>query len=120
MEDYETLLGLNNQFIGACQAGSWDALRPVLSDRFCYVDGVTGEVWPMARYIGDLERSPNPRLSVDAVVVHVVGDTAAVSARTSNGTGRHNRYLDLYAREPAGWKCVLATVWPIAQSAVSP
>ena len=111
-DDVETLTDLNERFIAACRQGSWEELRNVLSDGFKYVDGTTGEAWDEARYISDLRANPVPALSIDQVVVHVAGDTAGVSARTSNGTGKHNRYLDVYAREAHGWKCVQACVWP--------
>lgn len=112
MDDVDSLMRLNDRFIAACRKGSWADLEPVLSERFAYVDGATGERWQMGRYIDDLRSNPSPLLSIDDVVVHVAGDTAGVSARTSNGTGRHNRYLDVYAREADGWKCVQACVWP--------
>jgi hypothetical protein len=113
MDDRDALVRLNDRFIGACRTGSWDELRPVLSADFRYVDGVTGEMWEMARYVEDLVTSPNPSLSIDQVVVHVAGDTAGVSARTSNGRGGHGRYLDVYARGTHGWACVQAMVWPL-------
>ena len=112
MDDAAQLTQLNDRFIAACRAGSWDDLEPILSSRFRYVDGVTGSRWEMDRYRDDLCAHPNPELSIDQVVVHLAGDTAGVSARTSNGTGRHHRYLDVYARESGEWKCVQACVWP--------
>lgn len=112
MDDVKQLTTLNGRFIEACRAGSWEELRPVLSERFRYVDGATGELWDMERYIADLGANPSPQLLIDQLVVHVAGETAGVSARTSSGTGTHNRYLDVYAREGDEWKCVQACVWP--------
>ena len=112
MDDLQELTVLNDRFIAACRAGSWNDLSQILSSRFRYVDGVTGSCWEMDRYIEDLSSHPNPELSIDQVVVHLAGDTAGVSARTSNGTGSHHRYLDIYARESGEWKCVQACVWP--------
>jgi len=120
MDDVTALRPLNDRFISACRAGSWEDLQLVLSPRFRYVDGATGECWTMSTYIEDVRGSANPRLSVDQVVVHVAGDTAGVSARTSNGSGRHNRYLDVYARDDGGWSCVQACVWPTAPDSSSP
>jgi hypothetical protein len=111
--DARILADLNQQFISACRLGSWEKLSLVLSDHFAYVDGLTGEQWELARYIDDLRAGPSPTLGVDQVVVHVAGDTGSVSARSSNGSGRHNRYIDVYARETDGWKCVQACVWPL-------
>lgn len=113
MDDEKLLNELNDRFIAACRDGSWKDLQPVLSTKFRYVDGATGELWSMARYIDDLQENPSPKLRVDQVVVHVAGDTAGITARTSNGTGRHNRYLDVYSRELEGWHCVQASVWKV-------
>ena len=116
MRDDQRRLGeLNDRFIVACRAGSWEDLEPVLAPSFRYVDGTTGELWGMDRYVAELRANPSPALTIDQVVIHIAGGTAGVSARTSNGTGRHNRYLDVYARDDAGeWRCVHACVWPVA------
>jgi hypothetical protein len=114
-DDVETLRELNDRFIAACRLGSWENLSKVLSERFAYVDGVTGERWDMPRYITDLREHPSPGLTVDQVVIHVAGETAGVSARSTAGTGRYNRYLDVYTRENGTWKCVQACVWPLRQ-----
>ncbi len=111
-DDVDILRALNARFIAACRQGSWEDLSQVLSERFAYVDGVTGERWEMPRYIADLRDHPSPDLTVDQVVVHVAGETAGVSARSNGGTGRYNRYLDVYALENGAWKCVQACVWP--------
>jgi len=110
MDDIATLTELNEQFIEAFRQGSWELLEPVLSPSFSYLDGATGEVWPQDRYIESLRANPVPTLAIDQVVVHVDGDTAIVSARTS----RPGRYVDTYARRNGGWACVHACVWPLA------
>lgn len=110
--DDELLRALNDCFIAACREGSWEKLQQVLDPSFRYVDGASGELWPMDDYIADLRAHPSPQLEIDQVVVHVVGDTAGVSARTSNGTDRHNRYLDVYQHTVDGWACVQVCVWP--------
>lgn len=112
-DDVTQLRDLNERFIEACRQGSWEDLKPVLSDRFAYLDGGTGERWEMSRYIEDLRKNPLPNLAIDQVDVHVAGDTAGVSARTTGGTGAFSRYLDVYAREADGWRCVQASVWPL-------
>ena len=71
-------------------------------------------MWPHERYVDNLRASPSPALQIDQVVVHVDGDTAVVSARTSRGRGRYGRYVDTYARRADGWECVHACVWPLA------
>lgn len=88
-------------------------LHPVLSPGFRYLDGVTGEVADMDDYIKDLEANPSPSLAIDQVTIHLTDSTAVVSARTSNDSGRHNRYIDTYHREGDEWLCVHACVWPL-------
>jgi Domain of unknown function (DUF4440) len=111
--DVDTLTALNEQFIDAFREGSWEQLEPILSPRFQYLDGASGEVWPKEKYIRNLAGHPAPQLEIDEVVVHVDGRIAVVSARTSRGTGRYNRYVDTYERRAAGWLCVHACVWPL-------
>jgi hypothetical protein len=110
VEDLQLLALRNEHFIEACRQGSWSMLREILSPGFTYLDGSTGEVWPMDRYIADLEASPAPDLAIDQVAIQVIGSTAIVSARTSPG---NNRYVDIYQRENGNWLCIHATVWPL-------
>jgi Domain of unknown function (DUF4440) len=112
VDDEQALLALNEQFIDAFRNGSWEQLRPVLSPGFAYLDGTTGEVWEHERYVENLRANPSPTLRIDQVVVHVDGDTAIVSARTSRPE-RRGRYLDTYERRDGGWLCVHACVWPL-------
>ncbi len=108
------LTELNEQFVDAFRKGSWDLLRPILSPGFSYLDGATGDVWDMDRYIAVLEGNPLPTIGIDQVVVHIDGDTAVVSARSFTRPGKYNRYVDTYARRDGGWLCVHACVWPLA------
>lgn len=113
MDDLTALAEQNERFIEVCRHGSWAMLRLVLSPSFSYLDGSTGEVWEMDRYIKNLEENPAPTLVIDQVAIHVDGDTAIVSARSSRGAGRANRYVDTYARRGDEWLCVHACVWPL-------
>jgi ketosteroid isomerase-like protein len=114
VDDEAVLRELNEQFVEAVREGSWEALEPIVADSFSYLDGATGDVWPHERYVHNLRANPFPALQVDQVVVHVDGDTAVVSARTSRGRGRYGRYVDTYARRGESWECVHACVWPLA------
>ena len=114
MEDATQLERLNEQFIEAFRRGSWELLEPILAPSFSYLDGATGEVWEHARYVDSLRSHPAPALALDQVVIHVDGDTAVVSGRTSRAPGSYKRYLDTYDRGPDGWRCVHACVWPLA------
>ncbi len=116
MDDETTLIEQNRCFIEACRHGSWSMLQPILSSSFSYLDGGTGEVWDMDRYIADLQGNPAPTLAIDQVVVHVDGNAAVVSARARTGPERSNRYLDTYERRGDQWLCVHACVWPLATS----
>jgi Domain of unknown function (DUF4440) len=114
MDDTQALMKLNDQFIEAFRQGSWELLEPVLSPAFSYLDGATGAVWPHERYVENLRNNPSPALAIDQVVVHVDGNTAIVSARTSRQPGKYGRYVDTYERRDGGWLCVHACVWPLA------
>jgi hypothetical protein len=113
VDDIATLMGLNLRFIEAFRRGSWELLHPILSPSFSYLDGATGEVWTEERYIDDLRNNPLPSLGIDQVVIHVDGDVAVVSARSSTSPERRNRYVDTYMRGEDGWRCVHACVWPL-------
>lgn len=113
MDDAQELRRLNDRFIQAFREGSWAMLEPILSPSFSYLDGATGEVWEQERYIENLDGHPIPTLEIDQVSVHVDGDTAVVSARTSRQAGKYNRYVDTYERREGGWVCVHACVWPL-------
>ncbi len=113
MDDTSALTELNAQFVDAFRRGSWELLQPVLSPSFRYLDGATGELWEMARYIEDLRANPAPTIEVDQLVVHVDGDAAVVSARSSTRPGQFNRYVDSYQRRSGGWVCYSACVWPL-------
>ena len=61
--------------------------------------------------------TPLGGLSIDQVVVHVDGNTAVVSARSSRKAGSYSRYVDGYERRNGGWVCIHACVWPLPTSA---
>jgi Domain of unknown function (DUF4440) len=113
VDDITILTDLNERFIEAFRKGSWEVLRPILSPSFSYMDGTTGEVWPMERYIANLEGNPLPSIGIDQVRVHVDGDTAVVSSRSFTRPGRYSRYIDTYGRLGNAWLCVHACVWPL-------
>jgi hypothetical protein len=114
MTDEEALTRLNERFIEAFRQGSWELLRPILSSGFSYLDGATGEVWTRERYVDNLQGNPSSSLAIDQVAIHVDGDTAVLSARTSRQPGRYSRYVDTYERRGETWRCVHACVWPLS------
>jgi len=116
VDDVEALGDRNLRFIEACRQGSWEMLQPILSPSFAYLDGATGEVWEMDRYIKDLRENPAPTLVIDQLAIHVDGDTAVASARTQSRPGQSNRYIDMYERRGGEWLCVHACVWPLQAS----
>ena len=120
MDDSAQLGLLNEQFIEAFRQGSWELLEPILAPSFSYLDGATGEIWEHTRYIDSLRSHPAPKLALDQVVIHVAGDTAGVSGRTSRQPGSYRRYLDTYERRAEGWRCVVACVWPVVLQGSEP
>lgn len=108
-----TLAEHNARFIDAFRVGSWARLEPLIADDFQYLDGATGEVWTMERYIADVDGHPTPTIEYDQLVVHVAGEVAVVSARTYSRPGAANRYVDTYRHRDGQWQCVQACVWPI-------
>jgi hypothetical protein len=115
MDDATRLQELNEQFIEAFRQGNWELLEPILAPSFSYLDGASGEVWEHERYVDTLRSHPVPALALDQVVIHVDGDTAVVSGRTSRQPGTFRRYLDTYERRRDGWRCVHACVWPLQE-----
>jgi len=110
--DHETLRALNDQFIEAFRIGSWSTLEPVLAAGFRYLDGASGEVWEMPRYIESVGAHPDAQLRIDQVVIHLDGDVAVVSARSIR-SDRSSRYVDSYHRREGRWLCYHACVWPL-------
>lgn len=119
MDDVAALSELNRQFVDAFRQGSWKILQPVLSPSFRYLDGATGELWALPRYIDDLRSHPVPTIEIDQVVVHVEGDVAIASARSSTRPGQFNRYVDAYRRRNGSWLCYSACVWPLPSAPVT-
>jgi hypothetical protein len=111
--DIAALADLNAQFVDAFRQGQWSLLAPILSSEFSYLDGGTGEVWAMERYIADLEAQPLPTIAIDQVRIHVDGTTAIVSSRSHTRPGQFNRYVDTYEHRDGRWLCVHACVWPL-------
>jgi hypothetical protein len=115
-DDEASLRALNDLCIEAFRRGSWELLEPILSPSFTYLNGATGEVWGHERYAEVLRAKTARAVHVDQIVVHVDGDTAVVSARTSRTPGTFGRYVDTYARRAHGWECVHACVWPLVSA----
>ena len=117
-DDTQALLALNDRFIDACRQGSWEKLRQILTPGFSYTDGNTGEVYDIDTYGGLLTSAPD--LGIDQVVVHVDGDAAIVSARSSAVAGRYSRYVDSYHRRDGEWLCYHASVWRLQPAPADP
>jgi Domain of unknown function (DUF4440) len=118
VDDVEILADLNIRFIEAFRQGSWEHLAPVLAPSFTYLDGTTGEAWTLERYVAELRGNPLPTIEIDQVVIHVDGDVAIVSARSSTSAQHHNRYIDTYTRGDDGWRCIHACVWKLHEASV--
>lgn len=112
-DDIQVLTELNERFIEAFRQGSWELLKPILTDGFSYLNGNTGDVTTIEPYAESLRQNPAPALAIDQVVVHVDGDAAVVSARTTMTGETFSRYVDSYERRDGEWKCYHACVWAL-------
>jgi hypothetical protein len=113
VDDVEILTERNEQFSEACRSGSWEMLKTIVSPSFAYLDGATGEVWGMDRYIEDLRDNSSASVRIDQLAIHVDGNIAAVSARSLRLPHSSNRYLDTYERRDGEWLCIHSCVWPL-------
>jgi uncharacterized protein DUF4440 len=115
-QDGTPLHALDERFIAACRAGSWERLRVILDEDFRYLEGRARQTWDEARDVADLQANPSlSSLSLRSgePVIHVAGETAAVRARTrrDDRPGRGSRCLDTYGRRDGRWLCVHAFAW---------
>lgn len=113
MDDVAVLTELNRQFVDARRRGAPEDLQYICSPSFSFLDGATGEVWKTDRFIQDVVENPSPLVRIDQLVIHVDGNTAAVSARTLRLPNSSNRYLDTYERREGEWRCVHSCAWPL-------
>ena len=113
MDDVAILTELNQQFVEACRRGSCEQLRSMFSPSFTYLNGATGEVWGTTRFLQDVVENPSPSVRIDQLVIHIDGNTAAVSARSLRLPNSSNRYLDTYERRNGEWRCVHSCAWPL-------
>lgn len=117
MDDIQVLTELNETFIEAFRQGSWEMLRPILTDGFTFLNGNTGDVLTIEPYAASLQQNPVPALAIDQVVVQVDGDAAIVSARTTTTGETFSRYVDSYERRDGRWQCHHACVWGLKTAA---
>lgn len=115
-DDERTLIELNTRFIDAFRVGSIEMLDSVLDDAFIYLDGATGRTADRATYRATLT-GPTPTLAVDDVRVHVFGDTAVATGRTTRDGVSYKRYVDTWRRADGRWTCVHGGLWPVPPEA---
>jgi Domain of unknown function (DUF4440) len=113
VNDLDQLTERNEQFVEACRKGSWAILQRIVAPTFSHLDGASGEVWEIDRYIRHLRHHPAPALRVDQLVIHIDGNTAAVSARSLRLPATTHRYLNTYVRRDGEWLCVHGCTWPV-------
>lgn len=112
MDDERTLTDLNWQFIESWRIGDVEMLDGVLDEDFIYLDGVTGRTADRATYRAGLT-GPAETLAVDDVRVHLFGDTAVVTGRTTRDGMAFKRYVDTWRRVDGRWTCVHGGLWPV-------
>jgi hypothetical protein len=115
VDDIAALTVRNEHVTGACRQGPREQPRHILGSGFRYLGGRTGEAWDQVRYAANLRHNPAPSPAIGQVVIHVAGNTAAVSARTRNNSRlhRHNRYPGTCERRGGHWLCAHGCVWPL-------
>jgi hypothetical protein len=117
VDDIAALAVRNDHVTGACRQGLWEQPRQILGGDVRYPGGRAGETWDEDRYAADLRHNPAPSLAIGEVVIHVAGNTAAVSGRTRSDTQpyRHNRYPGTCERRGGHWLCAYGCVWPLPE-----
>jgi|ERR671924_2288889 ketosteroid isomerase-like protein len=114
MNDVARLTELTRQFVDAFRLGELAMVDEILDHRFVFTDGATGASRDRAGYLG-LLTGPTPTLSFDEVAVHVFGDVAAVTGRTTRDGATFRRFVDTWVRTEDGsdWRCLHGCIWPV-------
>ena len=87
-------------------------LDEVLDDDFIYLNGATGETADRAGYRTRLT-GPNQTLTLDDARVHVLGETAVATGRTTPDGQAFSRYVDTWRGVNGRWTCVRGGLWPV-------
>jgi ketosteroid isomerase-like protein len=113
-DDHTILTRLNEDYIRSVQQGDVGRFSELLADDFLCSDP-DGALIDRAAF---LARTAQPvtisGLEAQDVLIRVLNDVAIIHARTayrtSDGTARHGRYTDIWARRDGRWLAVAAHV----------
>lgn len=114
MDDHETLVALNRDYIAAVQNGDVRRFEEILAEDFL-CSNPDGSLIDRAQFLVQTARPVTIRgLEAQDVRVRILGDTAIIHARTeyatADGEVRHGRYTDIWARRDGRWLAVAAHV----------
>ncbi len=112
--DLHALTLLNRDYINAVQQGDVARFDQILAEDFL-CSNPDGSLADKAQFLAQTARPVTiSGLEADDVRIRVLGDIAIIHARTSyrtaDGTERHGRYTDVWARRQGRWLAVSAHV----------
>ena len=114
MNDHETLLGLNRDYIQSVQKGDIRRFDEILADDFL-CSNPDGTLVDKKAFLAQTARPVTiANLETHDVNIRLMGDFAIIHARTSytlpDGQARSGRYTDVWARRGGRWLAVSAHV----------
>ena len=114
MNDLETLIELNRDYIQSVQKGDVRRFDEILADDFL-CSNPDGSLVDRKAFLAQTARPVTiSNLEAHDVNVRLMGDVAIIHARTSyvlpDGHARSGRYTDVWARRNGHWRAVSAHV----------
>jgi ketosteroid isomerase-like protein len=114
MNDHETLLALNRDYIQSVQKGDVRRFDEILADDFL-CSNPDGSLVDKKAFLAQTARPVTiANLEAHDVNVRLMGDFAIIHARTAytlpDGQARSGRYTDVWARRAGRWLAVSAHV----------
>ena len=112
--DFETLDGLNDDYIRSVQESDVARFDQILAREF-YCSNPDGSLVDRPAFLTQTAQPvPIRGLASHDVKIRLLGDVAIIHARTSwtkpDGTPGRGRYTDVWARQDGSWKAVSAHV----------
>ncbi len=114
-DDEAQLAALNRDYIASVQNSDVGRFDEILADEF-YCSNPDGSLFDRAAFLAQVARPLTiSGLTIDDVLIRILGDAAIIHARThymtlADGVQRIGRYTDVWARQNGAWKAVSAHV----------